>query len=207
MFPEYFLCVRIDINRNPVNLYDGCPFITVLHLLSNNISRRLFMKNALLVLATLVVAACAATPPKTETAPSANEAKPVAAAPAAETESSKLAAEIKKLENESVYFDFDKSAVKPEYHDVVRAQAEFIKAHKNDIVTLQGNCDERGSREYNLALGMRRAKSVAKSLEIAGVPAAQIKEVSFGEEKPRLSCHEEKCWKENRRADFVHKLD
>lgn len=165
------------------------------------------MNKALLMLATLVISACATTP-KTDTAPQAKETQPaVAAAPAAESESSKLAAEIQKLEKQSVYFDFDKSVVKPEYHDVVRNQAEFIKAHKNDIVTVEGNCDERGSSEYNLALGSRRAKAVAKSLEIDGVPAAQIKVLSFGEEKPRLLCHEEKCWKENRRADFVHKLD
>jgi peptidoglycan-associated lipoprotein len=163
------------------------------------------MKKALLVLATLAISACA-TPPKTETAP-ANETKPVAATPAAESESSKLAAEIQNLQKQSVYFDFDKSVVKPEYRDLVRNQAEFIKAHKNDIVTVEGNCDERGSSEYNLALGSRRAKAVAKSLELDGVPVAQIKVLSFGEEKPRLSCHEEKCWKENRRADFVHKLD
>lgn len=166
------------------------------------------MKNALIVLATLLIAACA-TPPKTETPPQAKEtpAPAVAAAPAAESESSKLAAEIQKLQSDSVYFDFDKSVVKPAYRDVIRAEAEFIKAHKNDVVTVEGNCDERGSREYNLALGSRRAKSVAKSLEIAGVPAVQIKEISFGEEKPRLLCHEEKCWKVNRRADFVHKLN
>ncbi len=163
------------------------------------------MKKVMLVLATLAVAACA-TSPKTETAP-AKEAAPVAAAPAAETESGKLATEIQKLQKDSVYFDFDKSAVKPEYSEVIQNQAKFIKAHTNDIVTVEGNCDERGSREYNLALGSRRAKAVAKSLEIAGVPAKQIKEVSFGKEKPRLSCHEEKCWKENRRADFMHKLD
>lgn len=164
------------------------------------------MKKALLVLATLVVAACA-TPPKTETAPPANETKPAAAAPAAETESSKLASEIQTLQKQSVYFDFNKSVVKSAYQEVVRNQAEFIKAHKNDIVTVGGNCDERGSSEYNLALGSRRAKAVARSLELDGVPAAQIKVLSYGEEKPRMLCHEEKCWKENRRADFVHKLD
>lgn len=166
------------------------------------------MKYALIALTSLLVAACA-TPPKSETPPQTKEtsAPAVSAAPAAESESSKLAGEIQKLQNESVYFDFDKSVVKPAYQDVIRTEAEFIKAHKNDIVTVEGNCDERGSREYNLALGSRRAKSVAKSLEIAGVPAAQIKEISFGEEKPRLLCHEEKCWKVNRRADFVHKLN
>lgn len=163
------------------------------------------MKKAVLVLATLVIAACA-TPPKTDSAAPAKEA-PAAAVPVAETESSKTAAEIQKLEKQSVYFDLDKSVVKPAYHDAIQNQARFIKAHKNDIVTVEGNCDERGSGEYNLALGSRRAKAAAKGLELQGVPSAQIKVLSFGEEKPRLLCHEEKCWKENRRADFVHKLD
>ncbi|MGB8410375.1 MAG: OmpA family protein, partial [Gallionella sp.] len=86
-------------------------------------------------------------------------------------------------------------------------QAAFLKAHNNDVVTIEGNCDERGSPEYNLALGDRRADAARKSLEILGVPETQIKVVSFGLEKPRLTCHEERCWKENRRDDFVHKLD
>ncbi|MGA7750107.1 MAG: peptidoglycan-associated lipoprotein Pal, partial [Gallionella sp.] len=130
-----------------------------------------------------------------------------AAVSMAETESHKLAAEIQDLQQQSIYFDFDKSAIKSEYKDVLVKQAEFVKAHKNDIVTVQGNCDERGSAEYNLALGDRRANSARKSLELLGVPASQIKAISFGLEKPRLTCHEEKCWKENRRDDFVHTLN
>ncbi len=72
---------------------------------------------------------------------------------------------------------------------------------------MEGNADERGSAEYNLALGDRRANAVRKNLELLGIPTAQIKTLSFGEEKPRLLCHEEKCWQENRRDDFVHKLN
>ncbi len=121
-------------------------------------------------------------------------------------EARRLAAELKALQNKSVYFDFDKYVVKPEYMDVIRQQAEFIKARKNDIVTLEGNADERGSGEYNLALGDKRANAARKNLELLGVSATQIRVVSFGEEKPRLSCHEEKCWQENRRDDFIHKL-
>ena len=122
-------------------------------------------------------------------------------------EAQKAAAELQALQRKSVYFDFDKYVVKPEYVEVVRQQAEFIKMHKNDFVTVEGNTDERGSGEYNLALGDRRAEAVRKNLEILGVPAAQIRAVSFGEEKPRLTCHEEKCWQEDRRDDFVHKLN
>ena len=122
-------------------------------------------------------------------------------------EAEKLAAEVQDIQKQSVYFDFDQSVIKPEYRDVIQQQAEFAKAHNNDMVTVQGNADERGSEEYNLALGERRANASKKMLELLGVPAAQITTVSFGEEKPRLTCHEEKCWKENRRDDFVHKMN
>lgn len=177
------------------------------------------------VLASLLLAACASapktdssqTPGADSTQASQPNSQPALAKPAesgknvqtstAETELSRLASEAQALKKQSVYFDFDKFAVKPEYQDVIQQQAAFIKSHMNDIVTLEGNADERGSNEYNLALGDKRANAVRKNLELLGVSAAQIRAVSMGEEKPRLSCHEEKCWKENRRNDFIHKLN
>lgn len=178
------------------------------------------------VLVSILLAACASTP-KTDSsqASPANEnagASPVVtksdatissaaetnvSASTAEMEANKLAAELQDLHKQNVFFDFDRYDIKPEYRDVIEKQAEFIKAHKNDVVTVEGNCDERGSTEYNLGLGDRRANAVRKNLGLLGIPASQIKVVSFGEEKPRLLCHEEKCWQENRRDDFVHKLD
>jgi len=122
-------------------------------------------------------------------------------------EASKLESEMRELQRQSIYFDFDKYVVKPEYRNAIQQQAAFIKAHKNDIVTVEGNADERGSSEYNLALGDKRANVARKNFELLGIPGDQIKTVSFGEEKPRLSCHTEKCWQENRRDDFVHKLN
>jgi len=178
------------------------------------------MMKTIVVLASLLLAACASAP-KSESsqasrADSTQTSLPATAKPeesgknaqtsTAEAESSRLAVEAQVLQKQSVYFDFDRFAVKPEYRGVVQQQAAFIKAHKNDIVTLEGNADERGSNEYNLALGDKRANAVRKNLELLGVPVAQIRAVSMGEEKPRLSCHEEKCWKENRRNDFIHKL-
>lgn len=179
------------------------------------------MKNIAVVLVLLLLTACASTPkpiPPKETAnstPLVNNHAPITSITPdvnADIESrklaaEKLAAEIRELQKKSVYFDFDKSVIKPEYLDVIRQQAEFIKVHKNDIVTVEGNCDERGSSEYNLALGEGRANAATKSLELLGVPATQIKTISLGEEKPQLSCHAEKCWQENRRDDFVHKLN
>jgi peptidoglycan-associated lipoprotein len=174
------------------------------------------MKKIAVVLVSLLFAACASTPkpssqggensaPQESTA--TTSAVTTASVSPSELETKKLDAEIQGLEQQSIYFDLDKSAIKPEFKDVLEKQADFIKANKNDSVTIQGNCDERGSPEYNLALGEKRADAARKSLEILGVPASQIKTVSFGMEKPRLTCHEEKCWKENRRDDFVHTLN
>jgi|CXWL01.1.fsa_nt_gi peptidoglycan-associated lipoprotein len=119
----------------------------------------------------------------------------------------KLAAEIQALQKQSVYFDVDKFSVNSEFIDVVRQQAAFIKLHPQDMVTVEGNADERGSAEYNLALGDKRAYAVQKALELLGVASTQIEAASLGEETPRLSCHEEKCWQENRRVDFAHKFN
>lgn len=116
------------------------------------------------------------------------------------------AAQSKALQDKSVYFDYDEFEVKPEYRSIVQQQADFMNSHPGDVVTLQGNTDERGSNEFNLALGDKRASAVRKVLMLSGIADSRINTVSYGEEKPRLSCHAENCWKENRRVDFVHKL-
>lgn len=104
---------------------------------------------------------------------------------------------------DSVYFDFDRSGIEPGQTAAVSEHATLAIAFSNDHVTLQGNCDERGGREYNLALGQRRADAVKQSMVLLGVPPERIETVSFGKDKPRALCHEEHCWAENRRADFV----
>ena len=108
------------------------------------------------------------------------------------------------LSKRSVYYDFDKSDVKDEYKPMVEAHSKYLNSHKDAKVTVQGNTDERGSREYNIALGNRRADSVKKMMNVFGVSNNQIEAVSFGEEKPRATCHDESCWKENRRSDIVY---
>ena len=169
------------------------------------------MKKMAVVLASIMVVACASTPKANS--PQASQSNDnsgngnAASASAAGMDLSRLTADIQKLQQQSDYFDYNKFAVKPEYQTVIQKEAEFIKSHKQDYVTLQGNADERGSDQYNLELGNKRATAVAQSLEKLGVPATQIKVVSLGEEKPRLTCHQEKCWKENRRVDFVHQLN
>lgn len=155
----------------------------------------------------LLVTACASTATKENSAQSTTgaEGAQTQGLSQADIDARSLAEQVQALKMQSVYFDYDSSSVKPEYKKVVENQANFTKSHNTDIVTVAGNCDERGSSEYNLALGDRRASAVSKELKLLGVPAGQIKTVSFGEEKPRLTCHEEKCWKENRRVDFDHK--
>lgn len=177
-------------------------------------NRNYQMKNTAVILVSLFVVACTSTPKsgslQTSQANDKNNASTAnsvtAPASAANMNLSQLTVEIERLEKQSDYFDYNKAVVKNEYLTIIQKEAEFIKGHKNDIVTLEGNADERGSDAYNFVLGNNRASAVAKSLEMLGVPATQIKVVSLGEEKPRLTCHQEKCWKENRRVDFVHKL-
>lgn len=104
----------------------------------------------------------------------------------------------------SVYFDFDRAAVSAEYDTVVAANAAYLKANPNLKVTIQGNCDERGSREYNLALGQRRAEMVKRALELSGVDGGRIDTVSFGSEKPVAFGKDEESYRQNRRADIIY---
>ncbi len=104
----------------------------------------------------------------------------------------------------SVYFDYDKSVIKPDQVSAITENGNLANAYANDYLTLQGNCDERGSREYNLALGQRRADAVKQRLRLLGIPETRVETVSFGKEKPRELCHNESCWSMNRRVDFVH---
>lgn len=108
------------------------------------------------------------------------------------------------LSRRSVYFDYDSSAVKDEYKSMVEAHAKYIVGRPSAHVTLQGNCDERGSREYNLALGQRRAEAVKKMMTVLGVVDKQIEAVSLGEEKPKAAGNDEASWAQNRRTDIVY---
>ena len=170
------------------------------------------MKKTILALAvTSVLAACSSTPPATTAAPAAEKtAAPAAVAPAAPaTGPVKQALYPAKgvggaLGQRGIYYDFDKYAVKDQYKPVVDAHGDFLVSHSAAKVTLQGNCDERGSREYNLGLGQRRADSVRKVLAAKGVKDSQMETVSYGKEKPRNPGHNEAAWAENRRTDIVY---
>jgi peptidoglycan-associated lipoprotein len=104
----------------------------------------------------------------------------------------------------SIYYDFDAYNIKEEFQALVEAHSKFLQEHKDFKVRIEGNCDERGSREYNLALGQRRADSVKRAMTLLGVPPKQIETVSFGSEKPKALGHDEEAWGENRRSDIVY---
>jgi peptidoglycan-associated lipoprotein len=108
------------------------------------------------------------------------------------------------LSKRSVYFDFDSNAVKDEYRNMIQAHARYLGDNRSRNIRIEGNCDERGSREYNLALGQRRAESVKKVMSVLGVQDNRIETVSFGEEKPKNQGHDEASWAENRRADIKY---
>ncbi len=108
------------------------------------------------------------------------------------------------LSKRSVFFDFDSFVVKDEYRAVLEAHAGYLMSRRDAKVLLQGNADERGSREYNLALGQKRADAVRKALGVLGVGEAQLEAVSFGEEKPRNEADSEEAYAENRRVDVVY---
>ena len=108
------------------------------------------------------------------------------------------------LSKRSVYFDYDSYEVKAEYKDLVTAHAKFLTENRKYKMLVQGNTDERGSREYNLALGQKRADAIRKMLSLLGVREDQIESVSLGEEKPKNEGHNDSAWAENRRGDMLY---
>lgn len=108
------------------------------------------------------------------------------------------------LARKTVYFDFDKSEIKPEYADLIAAHARNLTAHPGQKMRLEGNTDERGTREYNIGLGERRAQAVKRALMLAGVPESQLTTVSYGAERPAVEGDDEAAWAQNRRVELVY---
>lgn len=105
----------------------------------------------------------------------------------------------------SIYFDYDSFVIKDEYKNLVDAHAKFLRANPARKVTLEGNTDERGGSEYNLALGQKRSDAVRRAMALLGVPEAQLEATSFGKEKPKAQGSNEAAWAENRRVDFNYR--
>jgi peptidoglycan-associated lipoprotein len=111
------------------------------------------------------------------------------------------------LSKRSIYFDFDSDAIRAEFRPLIEAHGKYLLANGNAKMVVQGNADERGTREYNLSLGQRRSVAVKKALNLLGVKDSQIETVSYGEEKATQNCADEACFSPNRRADIVHEGD
>ena len=165
---------------------------------------------AMIVSSAVLLAACS-TPVKLNEPAKVEERAPVAATPDTRTVATVDTGSTDPLNDpqgvlakRSVYFDFDSYIVKDEFKGVVEAHAKYLVAHKERKVAIQGNTDERGGREYNLALGQKRAEAVRKAMALLGVPESQIEAVSFGKEKPKAQGSDEAAWAENRRSDIAY---
>ncbi len=162
------------------------------------------MKKALFSALTLALLyGCASTPvepekpaePSVQT-PAAPAAPPLAARPVQPAPVD--------LSKRSVFYDYDKYDIKDEYRPVLQVHGKYLAENRGKKMLVQGNCDERGSREYNIALGQRRAEGVKRMLVLMGATEAQVEPVSLGEEKPRCVDHNEGCWSQNRRSDMLY---
>ena len=170
---------------------------------------------------TAALAACSSTPSQDEQPPAGVEerkpgakplAQPVKQPPVAAVDLtagkrpaiSPLTDPASILSKRSVYFEFDKYDIKDEYKALVEAHARYLRDNGQARMLIQGNADERGSREYNLALGQRRSDSVKRMLLLLGAKEDQIEAVSLGEEKPKAEGHDEAAWAQNRRGDILY---
>ena len=108
------------------------------------------------------------------------------------------------LRQRVVYFDFDRSEIKPEFQAQIACHAAYLRQFPGARVTLEGNADERGTREYNLGLGERRGNAVSSAIGAAGASTSQLNVVSYGEERPVCKEHGEGCWQKNRRVEIVY---
>jgi peptidoglycan-associated lipoprotein len=213
-------CVRLHVRRPvpaiPVHLKEDAMRRTSVVLLS------LMMLLSLTVLTgcpkKAEVSSAPETPPqKVEPAPApaedaakkaaeqkaADEAAAAAAAKRAEEERAKEKAAKTVVGLQPVYFDFDKSFIRDDAKPVMKANAEYLKANPKVKIRIEGNCDERGTIEYNQALGQRRAQAAKKYLTDLGIAAARISLISYGKEKPICTQSSEDCWQKNRRDDLI----
>jgi peptidoglycan-associated lipoprotein len=170
------------------------------------------LKKNVWILLALVLGACSsgvkldepAAPPVEDRAASAGPGQDARAVPKVDATVDPLSDPNNPLAKRSIYFDYDSYIVKDEFRPTVDVHAKYLLGNKNKKVVVQGNADERGGSEYNLALGQKRAEAVRKQLQLLGVSEGQLEAVSFGKEKPRALGHDEASWAENRRADLAY---
>ncbi|NTV66635.1 MAG: peptidoglycan-associated lipoprotein Pal [Chlorobaculum sp.] len=167
-------------------------------------------KRALYVPALLFLGACCASKPVSKVSPaSANQSSQAASAAASASASAASAAAASAAMNAvslgDIYFDFDRANITPESEAQLKQNADWMAVNKTKSVIIEGHCDERGTAEYNMALGERRAESAKSGMKSLGVDPARVSTVSFGEEKPFDPGHNEEAWAKNRRDHFIAK--
>ena len=171
----------------------------------------------LLSVSTLLLVACGSQPPAPEQSPAGVESRTPGPVKVDSTPVIKIQPEVfdpgslaalrdprSPLSTRSVYFDYDSYVVKDEFQALLTAHGKFLSANQTMKMLIQGNADERGSREYNLALGQKRADAVKKALTLLGAREDQLESVSLGEEKPVCTEASEECWAKNRRGDMLY---
>ncbi len=158
-----------------------------------------------------LLSACSTTPPVVAPAAAPAPVKPApaaapapVAAPVTQALPAYLDPNSSLYKNRSVYFDFDKYSVKPAFDALLADHGKFLAANPNVAIKVEGNTDERGGAEYNLALGQKRAEAVVKALKVYGVKESQMEAVSYGKEKLKASGHDEAAMAQNRRADLAY---
>ncbi len=178
--------------------------------LKNRLGNVVFI--ALIITATLSLAACGS---KKKTTSEPGEISPVVSQPSGDVSGDGMTAEereqfgqrdpgyIEESKLENVYFDYDKSDLRADTRDILKSNAEWVKANPGTKIQIEGHCDERGTEEYNLALGERRANSVKNYLVSLGISAERLFTISYGEELPEDPRHVEEAWAKNRRAHFL----
>ena len=180
-----------------------------------NVNGLLF--SSILVAVTLL-GACSSTPPAAQTAsitPTPQAPSPVAPPPAQTSSAAIPKSEVAVLPayldpknaiatQRSFYYDYDDFSVKPEFSKLLEIHGKFLAANPKVNIRVQGNADERGSAEYNLSLGQKRADAVVRALRLFGVKDSQMESISFGREKPRAAGHDETAWAQNRRVDLEY---
>jgi len=198
---------RFRMNARAIPL-SNIPDTNLLHLPMTNNFQRSFIASALSLLAACsTTASVDATPPTPVRQPAPDAVRAVAADQSGLLSKEDLAAlrdPANLLSKRSLYFDLDSSVIKQEYRQVVETHGKFLSGKSGVKITVRGNTDERGSREYNLALGQRRADVVKQALQTQGVRDDQIDAVSFGSEKPVAEGHSESAWAKNRRVDIAY---
>lgn len=166
------------------------------------------LRTHLLVSTAVLLAACSTTPtqPVAETKPAApaSVAKPAAPEPVAETLPPHRDPNSELSKNNAVYFAYDKFVIEEKYKPAIELHSHYLVSHPELHVRLEGNADERGSSEYNLALGNKRATAVQHAMGVLGVKENQMESISYGKDKPLAIGHDETSWAQNRRTDIVY---